>query len=1349
MTNSMELLGGSVFLGVLSNAAWEVLKRAWETFSQKPLEELYVEAFQHVVDKARPRLIQYAREGEVELDRAALRQALQTDIGSSLGGVSPSAVSSESFLTRLASCMCKRSVVVIGGHNLSHHEYLQLSYNLAREAATRFADVVSRDESAFRSALVRETGQNRAAIEEIYSRLESLEAVEDRLDRIAVGPKEPRPFASPHSRLAGQRADYGRAAVRDVVETVVRSVGDARTILRPAMDSYDKPPLAPAVCAQRSGAVAQLAEVLRSVTWLALVDGPGKGKSQLARAVAELRSPPALCWVTLRGRGGIAAELHIEGQMVRWLAELKGGDRLSAGSQMRLHNLIHVAQLVSECAGEEGLLIVDDLPDPVDNRQVFEQLCWIAAGLAQNGASMLTTSQRPLPRSVMVDLGAAVHVTDAGSFTTADVLDMLESAGAQSRARTERISTLILTSTGAHPSLIAATVAWLGERGWSLDEDTLTDLLKGGPGEPVRELERRRMLRLVDQPGRDLLYRLSLVEEGFDRKLALMVSAVSTPVADPGLLLDELRGPWVEDAGDDRLEVTALLRGVGRDNLPAETQKAVHGAVAEHYLSQGTVDASQAHWLAIHLWNAKQYVRFAGVLTHLMVSAETPAQAGYILWATALMSPSMDWPDELNLDLRIMFRAAQVRTCLLAGREASVLDADLESLMSRAGAGNSAALIFGCLNAGALLPVENLDPELAFQRTLRAVRLLRQEPIVSEQDLPGRYEDIIWLAAFRLRGFAQVGQFLAELRRMPSHEHSLLFESHLACETVSHVLDSVWCQEADKPQVDQDWPAVLNLLDDAEVIARHTAALPLTVACARARAVVLADYLRKPAAALSVLEGVPESVDPDLAFLVHYTMGCVLFDAQRTGEALKRLDAARAARGDGFVGYRFHSQLYAAIAESKLGNWEGAKRRCAMVIRLANQMPEPLTYERLEMIGELAWVHWSTGRRKAACAALYGLVSSLSELDEPADPRYRETFNKAGHALGWYCSIARTGQPPSATASGDAYVPVKAGHFGVRREAIAAFTPPTGFSMAWLLTLMGALAYGVGLRSIAGTVYDAARGFARPGIADQRRVVLIDTELAALCASRGDLHRAMDLLVSAIDGVVTHGYEPDGDQTFSVTADQMREYDAAGLSPEEAIAEEYRLLTINLIGPALAGLLAASPGPDQWVAKLAELHDAISAHRHLFRDDQFAEKVLAFMTGLIELWGMETVPDEPLATAEDGFIKASWCLVASSHPNARLADSLRMQVQAVDFLLSIPDARVHLFRDLGSFLHRFWLHIAGTRGFALHSPELFRQELRRLPSQRGATTAAKVLLAACRAVGLQPPADMKSRLAAV
>src|SRR5258708_28934806 len=122
-------------------------------------------------------------------------------------------------------------------------------------------------------------------------------------------------------------------------------------------------------------------------------------------------------------------------------------------------------------------------------------------------------------------------------------------------------------------------------------------------------------------------------------------------------------------------------------------------------------------------------------------------------------------------------------------------------------------------------------------------------------------------------------------------------------------------------------------------------------------------------------------------------------------------------------------------------------------------------------MGELVWVHWSTGEKQKACAALYGLIYGLVANENLNEPRFREVFKKTGHAMGWYILVAKTGSGPASTNTGDVYTPVEAGFFGIIRERLGETTPPVGFSTSLLLTQIGLLCEDVELYRTAWKVY--------------------------------------------------------------------------------------------------------------------------------------------------------------------------------------------------------------------------------------------------------------------------------------
>lgn len=1106
-----------------------------------------------------------------------------------------------------------------------------------------------------------------------------------------------------------------------------------------AMPRPDSVPLRPVVYARREDLVRELGQNLAGVTWLALVDGPGKGKTQLARSIADDCGVKHTWWISLRGLEGTTARLHLEQQIALWLVQLNADEHLWDLYTRGLISVTHLAELVSESVGKDGLLVVDNLPDSLEDELLPHDLSSITTIFASHGTKLVTTGQWSLPPILQTNLGVALSIIKPPPFSRNDVLEMLQSAEAPDEIRKDGVISLILGSTGGHPSLVAASVHWLRQQEWRLREEEWIALLLGDPTEDVREHERRRMLRLLNDRLREFFYRLSLLRAEFDRTLALKIAAVSPPIEHPGECLDELTGPWLDRLEGGQYEVTPLLRGAGQHNLSEDAQKQVHRAAADHYLSQSVIDPSQALLVAVHLWGAGDYHGFALILIQLMVSAATPSQAKHIEWATWVISPDMEWPTEIGLDLRIMLRAAQVRTRVLAGSDATKLDADLEQLIAEAGPDNSLALLFTYMNTGPFL--NEIPAAIAMQRAIRGVRLLRDNQLIPEEDFPGKFEEIVWLPAVRLEGANQIRQFLVELRQMTDEERKRLFDADLAVETTSLLIDGIWMAEAAKPTAQQDWDSILEFLDEVQEIGSLPGATPLHLAQVRATAVVLADYLGQSATAFTVLDAVPAPTDPDLSFLLHYTAGCILFDTGHFADAVSRFDAAAVSSGEAFSYYRFDTRRRAAIAQSKLGEWEDAKTRCIGVIHRSTETEEFLTYDRLEMMGELAWIHWAAGNRKKACAAMYGFVTGLVGREEVTEPRFREAFNKAGHALGWFSSIAAIGQPPPITATGEPYHPVEAGLFGIRRDRLGGYVPPVGFSKALLLTKLGILAGALDLSRMAWKIHKSVGSFVQEGDSE----VFLEfrkVELSSLAARFGYPNEAMKLGLQAVKVLaVSKRLHENNIDMLDQTINLKDAWES--ISDEERKTTERHLLYL-VVGPALTDLLGADLSEDEVEHRLVTWKRALCMQREAFDDPDFWEQVAQFLEKLEAAWIGKPLPEEELdILEEDPILKVLWYLACSSHQDTKLVDSVRMQVIAVEFLARPTGfSEKHMLPGTGRFVHRFWLNIANTRGFALNSPQLFRKELLGISPRQGVKTAVKVLRSASRAIGVSLPEDI-------
>ena len=73
----------------------------------------------------------------------------------------------------------------------------------------------------------------------------------------------------------------------------------------------------------RNNLIKEFKDVLDEYSWLAFVDGPGKGKTQLAASIYQTIIESPHKWISLRNKGNLTKK-HFRDQLVSWLAQSTG-----------------------------------------------------------------------------------------------------------------------------------------------------------------------------------------------------------------------------------------------------------------------------------------------------------------------------------------------------------------------------------------------------------------------------------------------------------------------------------------------------------------------------------------------------------------------------------------------------------------------------------------------------------------------------------------------------------------------------------------------------------------------------------------------------------------------------------------------------------------------------------------------------------------------------------------------------------------------------------------------------------------------------------------------------------------
>ncbi|WP_426411613.1 hypothetical protein [Bradyrhizobium ganzhouense] len=239
-------------------------------------------------------------------------------------------------------------------------------------------------------------------------------------------------------------------------------------------------------------------------------------------------------------------------------------------------------------------LILDDVNE-IDEPAVRDALLRVVASLRRRDCTAIVTSYRAPTRTTHHQLAPEAPATIEVEYLSDDeVVKLVALAGGDAKYA----GAVYRAAARGHPQLTMATLLHLKAANWS--RASVAEVLGGQlPGElgPERRAARQRLTTALSTDAQTLLLRASLIRGGFDRALALEIAGLDPTIALPGLLLDQLIGPWIETYRKKRLRVSPLLEDAAEEVLTAAECRAVHRRVADSMMRNrdiSVLDASAA-----------------------------------------------------------------------------------------------------------------------------------------------------------------------------------------------------------------------------------------------------------------------------------------------------------------------------------------------------------------------------------------------------------------------------------------------------------------------------------------------------------------------------------------------------------------------------------------------------------------------------------------------------------------------------------------------------------------------------------------------------------------------------------
>ena len=267
-------------------------------------------------------------------------------------------------------------------------------------------------------------------------------------------------------------------------------------------------------------------------------------------------------------------------------------------------------------------VVLDDLSLLSENLHRYkEDLGVVVYNVLKRGAKLLITSQHKPPPNFIPSLSLSPSIAiDVPNFTMNEIEQFAEQIGCPTND-VETWVTFIQAHTGGHPKLVHVRLAELREEGWKLP-DTIESILQTPQMVKDERKAARQLVSKLPEDQQKFLYRLSLMHTVFRRDYALNIGEIPEPVQNPGIVLDQLDGPWIDRVNETYFTISPLLTDAAKQVWSKNLTNKLHAQIANAILETDHLTTIEARAVFLHSIQGQNKKGLFSVIYSLITAPE-------------------------------------------------------------------------------------------------------------------------------------------------------------------------------------------------------------------------------------------------------------------------------------------------------------------------------------------------------------------------------------------------------------------------------------------------------------------------------------------------------------------------------------------------------------------------------------------------------------------------------------------------------------------------------------------------------------------------------------------------------
>lgn len=596
--------------------------------------------------------------------------------------------------------------------------------------------------------------------------------------------------------------------------------------------------------------------------------------------------------------------------------------------------------------------------------------------------------------------------------------------------------------------------------------------------------------------------------------------------------------------------------------------------------------------------------------------------------------------------------------------------------------------------------------------------------------MPSDPEILLWSATLKINEQPQIRGVLDVISDLTLEERRAVFAPNVGAQMATMFTETCHSIEAAKPSDVQDWNGVLTILGEFESLGNSEGAEALRWGAIRTRAMVLSDFMDQANEALTLLEKGLDETEGPFKYLLKFTQACILAARGEDDVAFGGFSEVLAINAEKVFPFYYSDGLRRGmIVASNTRNWHTARVWCLRLMREGTPESGVGPHDWTELLGELAWIHWSTGFRKKACGAMFGVVLRLLSDVQLDDPRYRETFLKVGHVTGWYAGVAQSGRPPDVTIDGQRYIDPYPGMLCLRAQTVPEVDDLSRDRyLRYFPSQIAMMASGVGILRMAVLGYRLA---AERGRTQGYNVfgAAMDLERAPVEATLRNYRLAFEACISGSKSIPV--MQKLGSGALDNLDDPELEWKQVAMEKKASI-QSFHIFYMVLL-PAFVSLIADGVDDAVGMADVGQIRSAIeSFSESLVQKDKW-ERIARYMSFAFDPnISRQNIVDELRILEANEHHERMILHMALAHHSQRRPNDMYSTHSLLLTHLTIPQMVEKLtVRNVCRWIIRSWRYEVSTRAFRLNSPNFLRVEIEKIPeAAEEVSDAARVLLSA-------------------